>query len=278
MCQGQIQDQFDKKATPRFDAIQALESMTDTKFSVTHGDSSKELIDYVSDAKYSKKGNLIALKYKGEDVKLTAKGKLDGRSANTDNKDILKAIENAKVEYKGSPDTVVDEGVGISVSDEARKSVKENVVAEVGNELDDIHDDISKIDLDGNVIRELRGIRYADKNIDYDNLEDPNQKEQYDGKIDGLGKEIKHYEELRKNELKRNCLGWRRIFVLLRNRKWRQKPTVILSQRRRKIRRKKKPKGMISLDSKDLRNGLRKISQVCQLSLSLLQGLSRRSL
>ena len=196
----QIQDHTEKKAFQRFNAIQALESMTDTKFSVTHGDSSKELIDYVSDAKYSEKGNLIALKCKGEDVKLTAKGKLDGRSANTDNKDILKAIENAKVEYKGSLDAVVDEGAGISMSDEARKSVKENVVAELVNKLDDIHNGISKIDLDGNVIRELRGIRYADNNIDYDNLEDPNQKKQYNAKIDGIKTETKHWEELKEKE------------------------------------------------------------------------------
>ncbi len=119
----QIQDQFDKKAAQRFDAIQALESATDMRFSVTHGDSSKELIDYVSDIKYSEKGNLIALKFKGEDVKLTAKGKLEGRSANTDNKDILKAIENAKVEYNASFSVAVDESAGSSMSDEATKSV-----------------------------------------------------------------------------------------------------------------------------------------------------------
>ena len=46
----------------------------DTRFSVTHGDSSKELINGLSDVKYNEKGKLIALKFKGEDVKLTAKG------------------------------------------------------------------------------------------------------------------------------------------------------------------------------------------------------------
>ncbi len=104
------------------------------------------------------------------------------------------------MEYEGSLDAVVDEGAGISVSDEARKSVKENVVAELGNKLQDIHDDISKIDLDGNVIRELRGIRYADNNIDYNNLEDPNQKKQYDGKIKSIKAETKHWKELREKE------------------------------------------------------------------------------
>ena len=61
-----LQDQANKKSDQRYDAIQALESATDTRFSVTHGDSSKELIDYISDIKYSEKGNLIALKFKGK--------------------------------------------------------------------------------------------------------------------------------------------------------------------------------------------------------------------
>ncbi len=87
----QIQDHAIKKAVQRYGAIQALESATDTRFSVTHGDSSKELIDYISDMKYSEKDDrLIALKFKGEDVKLTAKGKLDGRFAKTANKISLK--------------------------------------------------------------------------------------------------------------------------------------------------------------------------------------------
>ena len=42
-----LQDLAIKKAVQRFDAIQALESLTDTRFSVTHGDSSKEFIDYI---------------------------------------------------------------------------------------------------------------------------------------------------------------------------------------------------------------------------------------
>ncbi len=202
-----IHDLFDKKAAQRFNAIQALESMTDTKFSVTHGDSSKELIDYVSDVKYSEKGNLIALKYKGEDVK----GKLDGRSANTDNKDILKAIKNGRVEYKGSLNAVVDEGAGISVSDEVRKSVREDFVAEQGKKLQVIHDKISEIDLDGNVRRELRGIRYADENIDYDNLEDPDQKKQFDAKISGMDIEAENWKNSKrrsdKAQSKKSCLG-----------------------------------------------------------------------
>ena len=49
----QIQDHLNKKAIQRYDAIQALETATDTRFSVIHGDSSKEIIDYISDAKLS---------------------------------------------------------------------------------------------------------------------------------------------------------------------------------------------------------------------------------
>ena len=72
----QIQDHTVRKAIQRYDSIQALETATDTRFSVTHGESSKELIDNISDAKYNEKGKLIALKFKGEDVKLTVKGKI----------------------------------------------------------------------------------------------------------------------------------------------------------------------------------------------------------
>ncbi len=94
----QIQYRVDRKATQRYDAIQALESAMDTKFSVTHGDNSKELIDNISDAKYSEKGNLIVLKYKGEDVKLTAKGKINN-VAKKQNKRILESIKKATEEY-----------------------------------------------------------------------------------------------------------------------------------------------------------------------------------
>ncbi len=106
----QIQDRAIKKAVQRYDAIQALESLTGTRFSVTHGESSKELIDYVSDANYSEKDDrLITLKFKGVDVKLTKKGELDGRFAKTVNKNIVKLIEAAKVEYEKSFDAVADE-------------------------------------------------------------------------------------------------------------------------------------------------------------------------
>ena len=195
-----LQDQANKKADQRYNAIQALESATDTRFSVTHGDSSKELIDYISDIKYSEKGNLIALKFKGEDVKLTVKGKLDGRFAKTANKNIVKAIEAAKVEYEKSADAVVDEGAGLSLSDEARESVRESVAGSLEDLVWDRYNEISQSDLNKNIEREIRGIPYVDKNIDYDDLADPDQKVQYDAKIAGLKVDIEHWKDLEEKE------------------------------------------------------------------------------
>ena len=171
-----LQDQANKKSDQRYDAIQALESATDTRFSVTHGDSSKELIDYISDIKYSEKGNLITLKFKGEDVKLTAKGKLDGRFAKTANKNIVKAIEAAKMEYEKSFDAVANEGAGFPLSDEARESVRESVAGSLEDLVWDKYDEISQSDLNKNIEREIKGIPYVDKNIDYDNLDRPKRK------------------------------------------------------------------------------------------------------
>ena len=195
-----LQDQANKKSDQRYDAIQALESATDTRFNVAHGDSSKELIDYISDIKYSEKGNLIALKFKGEDVKLTAKGKLDGRFAKTANKNIVKAIEAAKVEYEKSFDAVANEGAGFPLSDEARESVRESVAGSLEDLVWDMYDEISQSDLDKNIEREIKGIPYVDKNIDYDNLEDQNEKDQYDAKIAGLKADIEHWENLEEKE------------------------------------------------------------------------------
>ena len=110
---------------------------------------SKELIDYISDMKYSEKDDrLIALKFKGEDVKLTAKGKLDRRSAKTANKNIVKAIEDAKVEYEKSFYAVADEGAGLSLSDEARESVRENVAGSLEDLVWDKYGEISQSDSD----------------------------------------------------------------------------------------------------------------------------------
>ena len=138
----QIQDHAIKKAIQRYDTIQALETATDTKFSVTHGDSSKEIIDNISDIKYNEKGKLIALKFKGEDVKLTAKGGIN-KSATVQNKDILKAIDKAKVEYDKSIASVVDETLDISLSDEAIASVQESIAERVEDLVWDKYKEIS---------------------------------------------------------------------------------------------------------------------------------------
>ncbi len=192
----QTQRLEERKATQRYNAIQALESATGTRFSVTHGDSSKELIDNISDAKYSEKGNLIALKYKGEDVKLTKKGELDKRSAKTYNKDILKAIEKAKIEYVASVASVVNDSVDISLSDEAVESVQESVYNSLEDLVWDKYDEISQNDQDKNIEREINEIPHVDDNVDYDDLEDSNQKAQYDAKIAGLEANIEHWEKL----------------------------------------------------------------------------------
>ncbi len=197
---GQIHERAINNAVKRYNAIQALESLTDTRFSITHGESSKGLIDFISGDEYSEKGNLIALKFKGEDVKLTAKGKLDGRSAKTANKNIVKAIEDAKAEYEKSLDAVADEGAGLSLSDEARESVRENVAGSLEDLVWDMYDEISQSDLDKNIEREIKGIPYVDKNIDYDNLEDQNEKDQYDAKIAGLKVDTEHWKNLEEKE------------------------------------------------------------------------------
>ncbi len=101
-------------------------------------------------------------------------------------KNIVKAIEDAKVEYERSFDAVADEGAGLSLSDEARESVRESVAGSLEDLVWDKYNEIYQSDLDKNIEREIKGILYVDKNVDYDDLEDPNQKAQYDAKIAGL--------------------------------------------------------------------------------------------
>ena len=62
------------------------------------------------------------------------------------------------------------------------------------------YDEISQNDLDKNIEREKKGIPYVDENIDYDDLEDPNQKAQYDAKIAGLKVDIEHWKNLLEKE------------------------------------------------------------------------------
>ena len=121
-------------------ATQILRMITDENLG-DYGDSSRELLDGISEPKFSNKGKLIALKFKGEDVKLTAKGKIS-KSATVQNREILKAIENAKVEYKASFSAVVDESAGSSMSDEAVESVRENVAGSLEDLVWDKYNEI----------------------------------------------------------------------------------------------------------------------------------------
>ena len=178
--------------------IQILRMITNENLG-DYGVSSRELFDGISEAKFSNKGKLTALKFKGEDVKLTAKGKIN-RSATVQNREILKTIENAKVEYNASINAVVDESVGSSMSDMAAESVQESVVGSLEDLVWDKYNEISQSDPDKNIQREIRGIPYVDENIDYDDLENPNQKVQYDAKIAGLKVDIEHWKDLEEKE------------------------------------------------------------------------------
>ena len=151
---------------------------------MSHGNSSEELIDGISNAEYSENGNLIALKYKGKDVKLTAKGDIN-QSAMVQNKGILKAMEKAKEEYDKSL-AMVNKGVGTSMSDEAVASVRENVADNLQDLIWNKYNEISRSDLNKNTEREINGILHVDDNVDYDDLSNPNQRTQYDTKIAGL--------------------------------------------------------------------------------------------
>ena len=143
-----------------------------------NADSSKELIDNISDAKYGEKGKLIVLKFKGEDVKLTSKGGIN-RSAMVQNKGILKEIESTKEEYDKSLTSVIDESAGTSMSDEAQSSVQENVADNLQDLVWDRYNEISQNDLDKNIEREINRILHVDDNVDYDNLIDRQSQSEY---------------------------------------------------------------------------------------------------
>ena len=194
-----LQDQTFKKMI-RFKTIQALELATGVRFSVSYGENSKELIDNTSDVRVRKKdGVLIKLKYKGEKVILTKEGKIDKRSTHK-NKQIWEAIAAANEEYEKTFDAVADEGVGFFLSDEAVESVRESVADSLEDLVWNKYNEISQNDLDNNVEREIRGIPYVDKYVDYDNLEDPNQKILCNFKIASLKEDIKHWKDLEEKE------------------------------------------------------------------------------
>ena len=190
----------DKSLKVERNAIEALESATGVRFDVSHGNKSKYLISKISDAKYSEKNNrLTTLKFNGKDVIITKEGKIN-KSATVQNKQIWEAIAAANEEYEGTTDAVVDEGAGFPLSDEARESVRESVAGSLEDLVWDKYNEISQSDLDKNIEREIKGIPYVDKNIDYDNLEDQNEKDQYDAKIAGLKVDTEHWENLEEKE------------------------------------------------------------------------------
>ncbi len=196
----QVHDFALKKQTIRSKAIRALESATGVRFDVAYGENSKSLIDYTSDIKFGKKdGVLIALKYKGEKVVLTKEGKIDKRSISK-NKQIWEAIAAANEEYEKTFDAVANEGAGLSLSHEALESVQESVVDSLEDLVWDKYNEIYQSDLDKNIEREIKGIPYVDENIDYDNLEDQSEKDQYDAKIAGLKVDIEHWKNLEGKE------------------------------------------------------------------------------
>ena len=189
-----------KKEMIRFKVIQALELATGVRFDVSYGENSKRLIDNTSDVRVRKKdGVLIALKYKGEKVALTKEGKIDKRSVHK-NKRIWEAIAAANEEYEKSFDSVADEEAGLPLSDEARESIQENTIEGLESFIDDRYNEIYNGDLDENIVREINGIMHVDDNVDYDDLADPKQKEQYDGKIKSLKINAGHWKYLEQQE------------------------------------------------------------------------------
>ncbi len=171
-----------------------LKNRTGVKFNESYGENTKTLIDNISDVRFRKKdGVLIALKYKGEKVFLTK------RSIHK-NRKVWEAIAAANEEYEKTFDSVADESAGFSLSDEARESVQENVADRLSDITQEKYDEIEEKDIDENILREIRGITHVDDNVDYDNLEDSDQKNQLFFKIAGLQKQMRHFEDLEEKE------------------------------------------------------------------------------
>ncbi len=104
------------------------------------------------------------------------------------------------MEYEKSFDAVADEGAGLSLSDEARESVRESVAGSLEDLVWDKYDEISQSDLDKNIVREINGIMHTDDDVDYDNLADKNQKELYDGNTKSLKIHAEYWKNLEEKE------------------------------------------------------------------------------
>ena len=86
------------------------------------------------------------------------------------------------------------------MSNMAVESVQESVIGSLEDIVWDKYDEISQNDHDKNIEREINGIPHVDDNVDYDDLEDPNQKAQYNAKIAGLKANIEHWKDLERHE------------------------------------------------------------------------------
>ena len=95
---------------------------------------------------------------------------------------------------------MADEGAGLSLSDEARESVRESVASDLEDLVRDKYNEISQNDLDESVVRDINGIMPTGESVNYDNLENPNQKLLYDGQLKGLKFQEKLFADLEEKE------------------------------------------------------------------------------
>ena len=111
----------------------------------------------------------------------------------------------------------------LSLSVEAVESVQESVVGSLEDLVRKKYGEISQNDQDKNIYREINGIPHVDDNVDYDNLEDSNQKAQYDAKIAGLKVNIEHWKDLEQREqdpVKSDCIRQQRSYVSPKSHTW----------------------------------------------------------
>ncbi len=104
------------------------------------------------------------------------------------------------MEYERSFDAVADEGAGLSLSDEARESVREEFIGSLESLVKDTLEEIINRDPDGNIRREILGIPVVDDTVIYDKLDDPKEKMVYTSKIVNLGDNIEYWKNLEINE------------------------------------------------------------------------------
>ncbi len=95
---------------------------------------------------------------------------------------------------------MINKSAGTPISDEVVASVQENITDSLEDLVWNKHNEISQNDLDKNIEREINGIPHVNHNVDYDDLENPNQKAQYDAKIASLKVNIQHWKDLEEKE------------------------------------------------------------------------------